>query len=281
MLLEAVSRELQFLTARYQAEFFKQALALFAKAHAEDASQIDSLRQTVLGLGKDAGLTHEAIVAKADPAMKRLGQLLKIDRAEVLKQAPALQTERKELTELGRLRQRVADVVAKGAATPEAPGPPQFEDVLRGEEEACALLVFAPDDSRRKILMANAALEPKLQAEEARGIRDLNRIRLWLGLKPLKIDVALCEAARDHSKDMVEKKFLGHDSPVPGKRTPWDRAKNFGTSAGAENITGGADTGAAANDIWFHSPGHHMNMLGKHSRVGLGQCKQTWTQMFG
>jgi uncharacterized protein YkwD len=80
---------------------------------------------------------------------------------------------------------------------------------------------------------------------------------------------------------MVEKKFFAHESPVAGKKTPWDRAKNFGTTAGAENIANGAAAGRATIMQWWHSPGHLKNMMGAHNRVGLGNFKTTWTQMLG
>jgi uncharacterized protein YkwD len=69
---------------------------------------------------------------------------------------------------------------------------------------------------------------------------------------------------------------------VPGKATPWDRARQAGTSASAENIAAGTATGAGANKMWFHSPGHFKNMLSTgHHRMGLGNNGKIWTQMFG
>ena len=38
-----------------------------------------------------------------------------------------------------------------------------------------------------------------------------------------------------------------------------------------ENIAAGQDTGEGAIHAWWHSPGHHKNMLGGHGRVGLGR----------
>jgi len=283
LLLDAINRELQPLWTRYQADFTKQAAAALAKGSAGNGTEIESLRQTVVALGQDAGLTHEKIVAKADPAMKRLRELLLVDRDAVVKQAPALETRRADLLELGKHWQRVTGAATAKPPTPDGPAaaPVQFEDLLRGFEETCFLVILATNDRSRETLRANSGLEAKLSVEEARGMRDLNRIRLLLGLKPVRIDLALCDAARDPSKDMVEKKFFSHDSPVPGKKTPWNRAKNFGTSASAENIAAGTRTGEGAIDMWFHSPGHHRNMLGRHSRGGLGQFAETWTQMFG
>jgi uncharacterized protein YkwD len=75
--------------------------------------------------------------------------------------------------------------------------------------------------------------------------------------------------------------FFSHESPVPGKKTPWDRAKRFGTTASAENIAAGYQDGRAVNLGWFHSPGHHRNMLGNHRRVGVGRAGGYFTEMFG
>ena len=92
----------------------------------------------------------------------------------------------------------------------------------------------------------------------------------------------LCDAARDHSKDMSEKNFFAHESPVKGKTTPWDRAANFGTTASGENIYAGSTDPHGANTGWFYSPGHHKNMFNPgQKRIGLGQFKSHWTQMFG
>jgi len=283
-LLDAITRELVPLQARYRSMFYAAAKEFLRKRFAErDPTEVDSLRRTVLSLSNTANLTKEKIVAKGDPAMAKLNDLLWIDPQEILDATPALRKQRETLMALGPHWQRAADYVAefgpKREGAPDAA--PRFEDVIRSDEVLGTTLTLAPNDADRKALIANVALEGQIEFEEANGIRDLNRMRLLLGLKVLRIDVKLCEAARDHSKDMVEKKFFAHQSPVPGKREPWDRARRFGTTAHAENIASGADTGPGANRQWFHSPGHHKNMLGKHSRVGLGRHHQTWTQMFG
>lgn len=127
----------------------------------------------------------------------------------------------------------------------------------------------------------NIAEDDQVPADEAAGIEECNLWRLYLGLNALTLDPKLCNAARDHSKDMAEKGFFAHDSPVPGKGTPWARAKLAGTTASAENIYAGGSNPAAANRGWFFSPGHHKNMFGGHRRIGLGHYRGKWTQMFG
>jgi uncharacterized protein YkwD len=88
-------------------------------------------------------------------------------------------------------------------------------------------------------------------------------------------------AARDHSRDMESLHFFAHESPVEGKKMPWDRALRFNTTAQAENIVMGVHDGRDANEAWFHSPGHHKNMLGEHVRVGVGCSGVYFTEMFG
>ena len=68
---------------------------------------------------------------------------------------------------------------------------------------------------------------------------------------------------------------------MPGKESSRDRAKRFGTTASTENIFVGAPDGEAANLAWFHSPGHHKNMLGEYRRVGMGRSGNHFTEMFG
>jgi uncharacterized protein YkwD len=105
---------------------------------------------------------------------------------------------------------------------------------------------------------------------------------MLVGVRALVLDPKLCEAARDHSEDMQVNRFFAHESPLPGKKTPWDRAKNFGTSASGENIYMGSSDPHGANMGWFYSPGHHKNMFNAGQvRIGLGCTGSHWTQMFG
>jgi uncharacterized protein YkwD len=140
------------------------------------------------------------------------------------------------------------------------------------------------DRNGKKILASNAKIAEKnsIPAAEVKGIEECNLWRLLVGLNACVIDPKLCAAARDHSKDMATKGFFAHESPVPGKKTPWDRAAKFDTSASGENIYMGSQDPHGANTGWFFSPGHHKNMFSaEQQRIGLGQHGNHWTQMFG
>ena len=168
-----------------------------------------------------------------------------------------MQTERKRLEGLGKLWESCQSQMPK-PPMPEGQEPPKaanFEEYLRGEEGFAAALAAPMDPKTRTVLAINARLAEKLDPEEARAILACNLMRNLLGLSALAIDPKLCDAARDHSKDMETLKFFAHESPVAGKKTPWDRAKRFGTTARAENIAMGYHDGRAVNEGWFHSPG--------------------------
>lgn len=119
-----------------------------------------------------------------------------------------------------------------------------------------------------------------LSCEEYDAVMETNALRRRFGLAELRLDLRLCAAARDHSNDMTRYGFFGHYSRVGGKRTPWERANRYGTSASAENIAG-VGNGRQAVRMWIGSGGHLRNMLGSHCRVGLGGSRNNMTQMFG
>lgn len=130
-----------------------------------------------------------------------------------------------------------------------------------------------------KVLAENAAMS-KIPAEIRAGVLELNIWRIAQGYPPLVIDPKLCEASVDHAKDMEKLGFFAHESPVEGKKQPWDRAKNFGTKASGENIAIN-DSVAKANKAWFYSPGHHVNMFRpKFTVIGLGASGRHYVQMF-
>jgi hypothetical protein len=132
-----------------------------------------------------------------------------------------------------------------------------------------------------KIMSDNAALRDALPAGEYQQAWITNLYRMLLGKAPLKLNPKLCEAAREHCQDMVEKNFFDHMSPVPGKRTPGDRARLKGASAGGENILMGDSEPDDAFWGWFSSLGHHKNMVGDYAEIGVGNFQKHWTQMFG
>lgn len=270
---------------RYSAGFQKAAAEVLRQrsAKGDPTAEIAALRQTILDVAARPGLTKEMIVAKSDPALARLEELLVVAAADVLAAKPALASQRAELLVLAAWVERAAGLVPendRGKLSP-LPTAAAMAVELAAADDLAALLAGPLTPADRQALAANANAARELDPEEARGIQRLNQIRILVGLPAQAIDPGLVKACRVHSEDMCTKGFFDHASPVAGRETPWKRAEAAGTSAGAENIAAGTESGVGAIRMWWHSPGHHKNMLGGHRRTGLGRYERHWTQLFG
>jgi uncharacterized protein YkwD len=108
----------------------------------------------------------------------------------------------------------------------------------------------------------------------------LNHERVTMGLNPLRLEEKLSAATLGHSEDMARLGFFAHESPVEGKKSPWDRARlaGFGGNANGENIFMGSANFASAYHAWFASDGHRFIMFGTGSNVlGVGVAGVHWT----
>jgi hypothetical protein len=258
------------------------------------SNRIDELRKQARSVTAREGLTKEMIHAELDPILSELRGHLLPTTAQVLAQDPELATATEALRQQVRDLDHRFDLWLESAHWLDAdaegrrhiakapplvkPAPGQELDAEFARACVLAMTLSAQD---RKALEFNETLRATTDPAEFAGTLELNRIRIALGLNALRIDEKLGNAARDHSKDMVNLGFFAHESPVEGKKTPYDRASRAGTSASSENIAQGHGTGEGAIEGWWYSPGHHKNMLGSHGRTGLGRHETTWTQLFG
>jgi len=279
-----ISREIYPAMKGYREDFYRQAVyALHQRAGTANVQEVAALRKTVLGLQDAPEFTAETITRLADPAIQRLREIFLVDRTEIFRRSKPLVSQRQKLESLGLLWQQCGEYLYKlmPADRNKPKEPMDFEKYLQGEEDLAMKMAAPMDPQTIQILLVNTRLAAELEPEEARAILELNLTRNLLGLGPLAIDTKLCAAARDHCQDMRNLDFFAHESPVAGKTLPWDRAKLFGTTAAAENIYHGTHDGRVAIEAWFHSPGHHKNMLGKFARVGVGRSGAHFTVMFG
>ena len=215
---------------------------------------------------------------KSMPAIKGLKKLIMPSAEQVFATAPAtLNQQRKIVLILAKFRDAIVDTAILHDEEKAE------EKIISKEKEAISSVAGLPRDGLR-IMGDNDKIAAKenVPDDERKGIQEVNEWRLLLGLNALIIDSKLCDASRGHSEDMERHKFFAHESPLAGKKTPWDRAANEGTKASGENIFMGSTLPAAANKGWFYSPGHHKNMFkGSHKQIGLGCYGRHWTQMFG
>ena len=126
-----------------------------------------------------------------------------------------------------------------------------------------------------------------LDAERARDI--INQYRKDRGLKPLKLNAELSEAAKAHSRDLAKWDRISHYGSDGSN--PWDRVKRAGFKArlAAENVgTGQVDFNEVMRG-WKESPGHNKNLLlGDATHMGIAlvqdprtEFKSFWTLVIG
>ena len=131
----------------------------------------------------------------------------------------------------------------------------------------------------RQIEAYNATVQKGMSAGELLDAQCVNTYREYLGVLPYEFDApGRCRPA--HCHEMIDLKYLRHDSPVPANKTPWDRIRKAGYPGGSgENIAYGNGTGDGTFWQWFDSPPHHQNMASlTHTALGVGNVATHWTQ---
>ncbi len=127
----------------------------------------------------------------------------------------------------------------------------------------------------------------QLNAEMARDI--VNGYRKEKGLKPVKLNPELTEAAKGHSRDLSKWDRISHYGSDGSN--PWDRVKRSGYKArlAAENVGTGQIDFSEVMKGWKESPGHNKNLLlgdAEHMGIALVQDPKTefksfWTLVLG
>jgi uncharacterized protein YkwD len=168
-----------------------------------------------------------------------------------------------------------------------AEGPKEEEGSARTAVYRAALV-----RARRELTPGKGA-EPKedqggvrLTKEEKALLELTNKEREKEGLRPLKANAKLFEAARKHSANMARQQRMDHtlDDKGPSERLREAGYRGFGW---AENCAAGQRTPAEAVRAWMRSPGHRRNMLNESfAEIGLGVAlskdgTRYWTQVFG
>ncbi|MFH0888316.1 MAG: CAP domain-containing protein [Planctomycetota bacterium] len=146
------------------------------------------------------------------------------------------------------------------------------------EDELLKGILLSKSDNES--LKFNEKLKDKLSAGEYEVVVLTNEYRMVMGKNALKVDIKLVTASRKHSREMKELNYFAHESPVKGNETFALRAAAEGTTALCENIANYSTARDTFNG-WYHSPGHHINMLlTAQVYIGIGQCENLWTEMF-
>ncbi len=127
----------------------------------------------------------------------------------------------------------------------------------------------------------------KLDMDKARDT--INAYRATKGLKPLKLNPALAEAAKAHSRDLAKWDRISHYGSDGSN--PWDRVKRTGYNAkvAAENVGTGQASFDEVMKGWQDSAGHNKNLLlSDATEMGLAlvqdpktEFKTFWTLVLG
>ena len=105
---------------------------------------------------------------------------------------------------------------------------------------------------------------------EATMLSLLNAARTGAHLPPVQADPALAAAARAHSADMHDHRFMGHVSPTTGTTEDRLRAAHLVYAAMGENVVE-AGSAKEAHEGLMGSPGHRAAMLSPDfTHVGIG-----------
>jgi uncharacterized protein YkwD len=117
----------------------------------------------------------------------------------------------------------------------------------------------------------------------------INQYRHDKGLKPLRLNPALTDAAKEHSRDLAKWDRISHYGSDGSN--PWDRVKRTGYKPrlAAENVGTGQISFNEVLKGWKESPGHNKNLLLADAReMGLAlvqdpktEFKSFWTLVIG
>lgn len=260
---------------------------------------------------------HDDVARQLDGERKRVMELIRTDYHKENSKVQMLRDEMEGLTELYDKRSKLAktDVsatvaIVNGAVdaicditreleklnpqqdTSELDAEELRERVIKDSLEAEHVMQLVASLEKTKKEVTGLAEVEKHNAENGKWCllsmktfaTILNRERVIAGLSPLRIEEKLSDAATGHSGDMAAGGFFAHESPVPNKKTPWDRARlaQFDGNASGENIFMGSPAAQSAYNGWFGSDGHRFIMFSDGPNCcGIGVVGIHWTFMTG
>ena len=244
------------------------------------------IRQTLTFANEDLGEDKSAF-AKLDGMMTKARRL----HRAVAKAGGGLSDLREHLEKCGRPLQelRLETAMLAGADEPDPPSLRSlYEDCLDTRTVLTALnawqdfqtsLAQAEDATRYHRKGAQWPTHPQQTFAQ-----QLNETRQSLGLPVVYLQEHLSTASEEHSSEMGRLGYFSHDSPVKGRRTPWDRAKlaSYPHQALGENIFMGDTSPIAAYQAWWRSDGHRKIMLLRQANhLGVALAGRHWTMMMG
>lgn len=168
-----------------------------------------------------------------------------------------------------------------GIPLPNLDQPHTCLDALDLYERTLVLAYTVAPSEARPLLMETAKLCLEVDVEEANFVMYGNKVRMLSGTVVWTLDPLMAAVARDHSIDRKAGRAKSHESSVPGKRWPADRAKRMGAPGGSEGA-GGSKTGVGQMYGYsYNGVGHGLPLYGTRMNVtGPGIHQGMYTSMY-
>lgn len=126
------------------------------------------------------------------------------------------------------------------------------------------------------VLSTSHALASEITQENLTYL--INKERTYYGLSPLKVDPDLSRAAKNKSKDMLNRDYFDHYALG---LSPWDFIENAGYNYlyAGENLAMDFQTAEGMVQAWMSSPTHRKNLLNEdYEDTGLGIVKGIYSE---
>lgn len=254
--------------------------ALSRRASAYARELFDLRVAAILKISDQEAYTKHDGQAEVDRRVAEVRKFLKKNRDVDLPRLPAAQRER--LLRMEWIDARLTELGDSPIPVPETIRLRRDGTLSIGEYR----LPYEPARSPRRdaeVEAQNLKMKGQVLKEEWDLLVELNEYRAVMGRPLLRLDPALCKAARTHSEWMCEAAAMDHAEPEQTRRDPSTRARLYGYVGGiGENILMGLTTGKDSHEAWYKSAPHHRNMLMLWwEDVGVGRCQGCWTEVFG
>lgn len=150
------------------------------------------------------------------------------------------------------------------------------------QDLALTVAEAAEFDEWRRIERYNDLVGRTLASAQREQLKVTNGYRAMYRHRPLAIVPVVCTAAQGHAEEMSKLGYFAHQSPTPGRTTPYDRMRLAGYDRGASENIALVDGAEGAHNAWCQSSGHHRNLLeASHHEIGVGNDGRYWVQNFG
>jgi uncharacterized protein YkwD len=125
------------------------------------------------------------------------------------------------------------------------------------------------DENGHPLLVPNT--DPGVQVFETELLRLVNDYRLVLGLSPLIPSTLLSDAARAHTRHMIEHRFVSHITPEGLSPSARLTLANVDWNLAAENVAATYSTPRDVFEQWMGSPPHRANIESdRFTHAGVG-----------